>query len=603
MSEVVFHPGASRKYRIDTNTSAGVPADASAISVWWRKDGGSDQSLTVTDETGTGRYSVNLGSLTASNGDTGALMATITVDGVTDTEVTLDHLRADAATSTRSSHTAAQAASATRTELTTELGRIDANISSRSTFAGGAVASVTGAVGSVTSPVTVGTNNDKAGYSLTTPPLDAAGTRTALGLASANLDAQFESLPTAAENGTAAATAILVTPANKLLTDADGHVTDADSGGGSSLTAADVWTHSTRELTAGGNTGVASAVWAAGARTLTGFGSLVNDIWTATTRTLSAFGFEVTLTEASREATAVTVESHLLDEGDTQPLIDALVTAIQNSETNVNETALVAAIRADLERGGGHLATLLLRATEARLAKLDVSGTLAHTGNANDFKADVSGLATATALDALPTAGENASAAAGAILSNASNKLLTNASGHVTSTNGGGGGGGDSVWSEEEKDAVVDQVAALNAKGIDVIRVAVASTPPVFQGTRLTLVRGDAYLAAAGTAIARTIVDTTLPSTLLTDGTTVTLRIKLKNDTGAVLVLPGAIVSFDNATKTATVQFDLTAEQTATLTVGDDTYRYDVQWLYANNPAHPHSSIADGKVVVVRDQR
>jgi len=54
-----------------------------------------------------------------------------------------------------------------RTELATELARIDATISSRSTFAGGAVASVTGAVGSVNSPVTVGTNNDKTGYSLT----------------------------------------------------------------------------------------------------------------------------------------------------------------------------------------------------------------------------------------------------------------------------------------------------------------------------------------------------------------------------------------------------------------------------------------------------
>jgi hypothetical protein len=54
-----------------------------------------------------------------------------------------------------------------RTELDIELGRIDATISSRSTFAGGAVDSVTGAVGSVTTPVTVGTNNDKTGYALT----------------------------------------------------------------------------------------------------------------------------------------------------------------------------------------------------------------------------------------------------------------------------------------------------------------------------------------------------------------------------------------------------------------------------------------------------
>jgi hypothetical protein len=63
--------------------------------------------------------------------------------------------------------TASQNATQVRTELATELGRIDATISSRSTFAGGAVDSVTGAVGSVTSPVTVGTNNDKTGYALT----------------------------------------------------------------------------------------------------------------------------------------------------------------------------------------------------------------------------------------------------------------------------------------------------------------------------------------------------------------------------------------------------------------------------------------------------
>jgi hypothetical protein len=51
--------------------------------------------------------------------------------------------------------------------------RVDAAISSRSTFAGGAVASVTGSVGSVTAAVTVGTNNDKSGYELSTAGLKA----------------------------------------------------------------------------------------------------------------------------------------------------------------------------------------------------------------------------------------------------------------------------------------------------------------------------------------------------------------------------------------------------------------------------------------------
>lgn len=49
----------------------------------------------------------------------------------------------------------------------TRLANLDAAVSSRSTYAGGAVASVTGAVGSVTAAVTVGTNSDKTGYALT----------------------------------------------------------------------------------------------------------------------------------------------------------------------------------------------------------------------------------------------------------------------------------------------------------------------------------------------------------------------------------------------------------------------------------------------------
>lgn len=50
-----------------------------------------------------------------------------------------------------------------------------------------------------TDTVTVGTNNDKTGYSLTTAPLDAAGVRTAVGLAAANLDTQLADIPTVAE--------------------------------------------------------------------------------------------------------------------------------------------------------------------------------------------------------------------------------------------------------------------------------------------------------------------------------------------------------------------------------------------------------------------
>lgn len=73
----------------------------------------------------------------------------------------------------------------------------------------GSVGSVVGAVGSVTGltaanlDVAVSTRLATAGY---TAPLDAAGTRSAVGLASANLDTQLGDLPTAAENAAAALT-------------------------------------------------------------------------------------------------------------------------------------------------------------------------------------------------------------------------------------------------------------------------------------------------------------------------------------------------------------------------------------------------------------
>ena len=60
---------------------------------------------------------------------------------------TVDYQTAAFGANTTTPPTAAANASQVRTELTTELGRIDAAISTRSTFAGGAVSSVTGNVG------------------------------------------------------------------------------------------------------------------------------------------------------------------------------------------------------------------------------------------------------------------------------------------------------------------------------------------------------------------------------------------------------------------------------------------------------------------------
>jgi hypothetical protein len=62
---------------------------------------------------------------------------------------------------------------------------------------------------------------------------------------------------------------------------------------------------------------------------------------------------EYSLTSAQVEAIAVAVESHLLDEGDGQMLLNAIAQAIGNE--NIDQVALVAAIRADMERSGGKI--------------------------------------------------------------------------------------------------------------------------------------------------------------------------------------------------------------------------------------------------------
>jgi len=59
------------------------------------------------------------------------------------------------------------------------------------------------------------------------------------------------------------------------------------------------------------------------------------------------------LTSGEREAIATQVEAALLNEGDGQQLLEAIVTAIGNE--NITQTVLVAAIRDDIERAGGLL--------------------------------------------------------------------------------------------------------------------------------------------------------------------------------------------------------------------------------------------------------
>ncbi len=112
--------------------------------------------------------------------------------------------------------------------------------------------------------VTVGTNADKTGYTLT------AGEHT--------------SIQSDVQSGM---TAQGYTSARALKLDN----LDATVSSRSTLTAAGVWSHTTRTLTSFGTLvdDIANAVWSATTRTLTGFGTLVSDIWSYASRTLTDF--------------------------------------------------------------------------------------------------------------------------------------------------------------------------------------------------------------------------------------------------------------------------------------------------------------------------
>lgn len=118
------------------------------------------------------------------------------------------------------------------------------------------------------------------------------------------------------------------------------------------------------------------AIWDAMTSALTVVGSIgkwLIDKLDVVVSTRAAPGAQMDLVNApnqtARDAIATTVESHLLDEGDSQMLINAIVGAIGN--VNIDQTVLVAAIRADLERSGGNLYTVLDRLTAQRAANLD----------------------------------------------------------------------------------------------------------------------------------------------------------------------------------------------------------------------------------------
>ena len=79
------------------------------------------------------------------------------------------------------------------------------------------------------------------------------------------------------------------------------------------------------------------------------------DVWDAASRTLTdKTGFALDAAEYANIAAAV--ETAIINEGDSQQVIDAIVQAVGNE--NITEAVLVSAITADLERTGGLLKTI-----------------------------------------------------------------------------------------------------------------------------------------------------------------------------------------------------------------------------------------------------
>ena len=317
-----------------------------------------------------------------------------TVSGYIDTEVAAikaktDNLPASPA-ATGDIPSAATVASQVRTELTTELGRIDASISSR-------LAS--------------------ASY---TAPLDAAGVRSAVGLASANLDTQLDTLPTAAENASAVW--------NETLS---GHLTAGSTGAALNAagSAGDPWSTSLP-----GSYGAGTA------------GKIVGDNLNATVSSRLASASYTAPLDAAGTRSAIGLASANLDtQLDTLPTAAETATAVRSELTtelgridaSVSSRLAAASYTAPLDAAGvrsavglasanldtqidalptaAETATAVRSELTTELGRLDVAVSSRGTGTALDASGVRSavGLATAnldTQLDALPTASENASA-------------------------------------------------------------------------------------------------------------------------------------------------------------------------------------------------
>ena len=264
--------------------------------------------------------------------------------------------------------TAAPTATAIRTEMdsnSTKLANLDATVSSRSTYSGADTSGTTTLLSRLTSGRASGLDNLDATVSSRLAASSYTAPPSASSIATAVWANATRTLTAAVYTTSDIASAVWAA-ATRTVT--GGTVDTASNVPSASAVAAAVWSAATRTLTTAidNSATIAAAVWGyASGRTITGgtVDTLVNSpsvpsaaaiagaVWAAADKT----GYS--LTNAERQAISVAVQAGILNESDGQQILNAIVGAIGNQ--NVDQVALVAAIRADLERTGGTLATRL----------------------------------------------------------------------------------------------------------------------------------------------------------------------------------------------------------------------------------------------------
>lgn len=184
-----------------------------------------------------------------------------------------------------------------------------------------------------------------------------------------------------------------------LVSDPNASAVSAIQLGLSTLTASQVWGHATRTLSEFAFTVDASATSVRGAVGLSSNNldsqlTAINDKTTNLPLSPAATGDAMTLTSGERTAIATTVEAALINEGDGQQLIDAIIQVINSSLDipTLELTAIGNAVRTALATELGRIdASISSRATPG--AQMD----LVNTPNATAVSAFQNGLSTLTA--------------------------------------------------------------------------------------------------------------------------------------------------------------------------------------------------------------